>query len=56
MHSLNKGTSPVLTVRVPQDLLDRLDRECRSFGLSRSVVIRQILGSALDRAELEDAK
>lgn len=56
MHSLNRGISPVLTVRVPQDLLDRLDRECQSFGLSRSVVIRQILRTALNRAELEDSK
>lgn len=55
MQPLATGESPVMTVRVPQDLLDRLDRECRSFGLSRSVVIRQILRSALDRAELEDA-
>lgn len=56
MHSLNQGESPVLTVRVPQDLMEDLDRECRSFGMSRSAVIRQILRSALDRAQLEDAK
>lgn len=56
MHSLNTGTSPVLTVRVPQDLLDDLDRECRSFGLSRSAVIRQILRTALDKTRMEDEK
>lgn len=55
MQPLATGESPVLTVRVPQDLLDRLDRECHSFGVSRSVVIRQILRTALDRAEMEDA-
>lgn len=56
MRSLNQGKSPTLVVRVPQDLLDDLDQECRSFGLSRSIVVRQILRTALNRARLEDAK
>lgn len=56
MHSLDTGESPVITVRVPQDLLDDLDRERRSYGLSRSAVIRQILRAALDKAQMEDAK
>ena len=56
MHSLNDGESPVLNVRVPQDLLDRLDRECREYALSRSVVVRQILRAAFDRYERENAQ
>lgn len=55
MHSLDKGVSPTVTVRIPRQLAERLDRECRSYGLSRSVVIRQILTEALTRAEKEDA-
>lgn len=55
MHSLSKGESPVITVRVSQHLLDQIDRErAANTGLSRSAFIRWALITHV--LDLEEAR
>jgi Ribbon-helix-helix protein, copG family. len=56
MQSLAEGESPSITVRMPRTTIERLDRECRTYGLSRSDVVRQILDAALARSEAGDSE
>lgn len=55
MKSLSRGPSALLTLKLPQELLTRLTQESRTYGISRSALVRQILRSALDRVAAEDA-
>lgn len=55
MHSLDRGTSPTITVRVSKEMLAKLDRH-RTCGrrLSRSSFVRWALTELLvDLEELE---
>lgn len=43
MHSLSRGISPTVTVRLPLELLERMDRVRALHGLSRSAYLRESL-------------
>lgn len=43
MHSLSTGESPVITVRVPPELVEEMDRYRADYGLSRSAFLRHAL-------------
>lgn len=56
MHSLNRGESPVITVRLPDDLVSWLNRESRDYGISRSQLLRQIIRESKRRIDREGAR
>lgn len=47
MRSLNKGTSPVITVRAPLTLVEKVEARRRSLGMTRSVFLREALRVAV---------
>lgn len=40
MHSLSTGESPVITARMPECLVEEMDRYRADYGLSRSDFLR----------------
>lgn len=44
------GVDPLIAVRLPADLLDRLDREARAAGVDRSKAIRRFVADGIARA------
>lgn len=47
MQSLNRGESPIITVRAPSTLVSRVDERRRNLGLTRSQFMRRALAVAL---------
>lgn len=42
------------TIRLPEDLLEKIDRRAKAHGLDRAAYLRKLVGEALARDDEED--